>query len=352
MRRVLSVVLVVLILISISVPAYSIETTHRVNNSVKSGIINVLNYIEMDKGNYGLDAISFETLLVGSAIHVYEYTANGYVEIRNYYPLFSGSSVVALALNMGGGNYQLETMLAKAISETKKTKIAIVYDDGHCYLYDGEEFILLWNVDTEVEGRCVLPSNKNSTNVNHMMLADLSKRETLGYYSNSNARAQTYYSCNVGYVTAQPYGNLCWAGSCAMIINYLKGTSYSAARIAQNYFGSTDSAVFNQGLSTSGCSEVLSSYGCGYNNIYYLSNNLIFTNIYNGYPLFVSCNLSNGLKHACVISGVNLTAGYITVMDPAGGTYTVYQSGSSYAYVPSYAGYTITLNIVICRLAS
>ena len=125
------------------------------------------------------------------------YTEKGYVELRNYYPLFYGTTMVAMALNMGEGCYQLETMLANAISKTGKKCGAIIYD-------------------------------KNA------------------------------------------------------------------------------------------------------------------------------CNLSNNdnIKHACVISGVNLTAGFITILDPAGGTYTVYQSGSTYSYVPSYAGYTLTLNILVCRLSS
>lgn len=172
------------------------------------------------------------------------------------------------------------------------------------------------------------------TNLNY--LPDVSEKE----------RIQTYFSCDVKYVTQNPYNQICWAASTAMIVNYLKGTSYTAVDVAKAKLGND----FNQGLDTDRVVVFMNdTYEIGYS--YHdigPSEAAVLENIKAGYPLYASASI-NGSSHAVVIFAVNPVLGYFSFFDPLQGAVSVYSNGSSNSFVDENTGKTYTFLRTICK---
>lgn len=322
--------------------AFASEADPESENTRRLAIIDALNYVEFDKNNFGLENVNFNNLGIGAAIHAYEYTDIGFEEIIQFYPLFDGTHLVALAICVDGEHYQIETALANAIAEIGAANAAIVYDLGHCYLYDGIDFINIADTSILIDGRAVLPEENNLARVYNLKVTNICPSDALNYTSLQAARAGTYYSCNVRYITQSPYNQLCWAACCAMIANCVNETTiYTTESISRRYFNST--TVVNLGVAADDCAIFMQNrLGLDYTyNGCVPSDNAILINIRNGYPIYASCDWyrsdSNG-SHAVVVYGVNPTSAYVSLMDPEFGSTSAHRSGSTYSYYSSVAG--------------
>lgn len=307
-----------------------------VSKDVKEAVINSLKDIEPLKGTiFGDIELEFEELQIGSIIYGYEYVGNEFREIIQYFPLFHDDELVALASSQDGTHYQLETKIAEEICNRNVRNCAIIYASDGCYLYDGISFMLLTSYDF---------SNNRSNlcgRINYMgvMLCDLQQREELGYIQMSGARVQTYYSCNVPYVTQIPYNKICWAATIATISNYMNGTNYTAEQIARAHYG----ANFNEYVNSSTMTSIMrNTYNLNYTYHAYLIESIeIYGSIVSGYPVAGNCIYSEDdivkASHSVTIYGINIISGYIVLMDPAGGSITVYGNPEN-TYEYSYWG--------------
>lgn len=323
-----------------------------VSKEVKDAVIRSLNDIEPLKEDFfGTSELEFEELQIGSAIYGYECVGNEYREVVQFFPLFYDEELIAVASEVAGAHYQLETKLAEDISARNVRNCAIIYSADGLYLYDGIDFILIMSYATPVNNRSTLSGQIDSTIVK---LCDLSYQEELGYVQMPGARIQTYYSCNVSYITQLPDEAICWAAAVATISNYLKGTNYTAAQVARAYYG----ANYNYILNTTAVAELMrNTYNLDYTYRIAIRSAVIYDNIANGYPIVGNCiytwnNDING--HATTIYGINIVSGYIVLMDPSMGSVTVYVNDSgaetnTYTYRNTYWNVDMTLESGICH---
>lgn len=288
---------------------------------------------------------------IGSCVNGYEYVEGEYKEIIHYYPLFYNNNLIAFTLSLDGTHYQLETKLAKEINKINIRKCALIYAAEGCYLYDGISFNLLMIYDIPNNHRMCL--NREIENA-EIELCDLHQKEELRYVQTPRARIQTYYSCNVPYVSQLPYNKICWAATIATVSNYLNGTNYTAEQIAKAYYGDN----FNDYVSIQTLASLMSNnYNLDYTyQACLLGSTVIYNNIVNGYPVVGSCIYRKGSvvegAHAITIFGVNIVSGYIVLMDPSMGSLTVYASGTeayTYSYWNSCFGKTMELESGICH---
>lgn len=159
--------------------------------------------------------------------------------------------------------------------------------------------------------------------------------------SSNNYFAPVYYSLNVSYVSQATNSNYCWASSVACIGNFLKNKSYTGEYVAQYVYGTN----YDQGATPAQALAALKNiYGVSYT--YYStvpSDNTILNSISSlRRPLYSRWSSSAG-SHATVIDGINVIAGYITIMNPASGFMSASANGSSYTYISLNSGNTFTL---------
>lgn len=332
---------------------YASEGKADISSETLAGIQDAFSIIELDKTEYGLENVDFERLTVGNEIHMYEYTLSEMKELRIAYPVFDGEKLVALAIDAGNQKYQIMTILADKIRDLGIQSAAIVYDSEGCYAYNGDLFYLLGKNEVMLGGRkTISDGDYDERELNTLKLTALAGVISLDYVSSViDAREQTYFCCNVSYITQQPYHSICWAATTATIVNYVKGVSLSAVAVAQARFGSTD---FNHGLSADAVASFMNSvYQMGYTyHDYVPSNNVMTNNIQSGYPIYGSFTWTNGSSsgyHAVTVYGINVVSGYITIMDPEYGSVTCYYSNQGYTYVSAYSGSTVTFARANCK---
>lgn len=348
-----SAILISMILFWGSINVYATEGEENISSETLAGIQDALAVIELVRAEYGLEDVDFEKFLVGNKIYMYEYSLSGMNELRVAYPIFIGKELVTLAVDAGNQKYQVMTVLAERIRDLDIQYVAIVYDAEGCYAYDGSIFYLLGENDVILNGREKISEiDYGEAEWNTLKLANLEGVTSLNYVSSMiGERAQTYFSCNVGYMTQKPYHNICWAATMATIVNYVKGMSLSAVTVAQARFGGTD---FDHGLSTDMVASFMNSvYQMGYTyHDYVPSNNIMTNNIQSGYPIYGSFIWTNGSSsgsHAVTVYGINVVSGYITVMDPEFGSATCYFGNQGYSYVSAFSGSTLTFARANCK---
>lgn len=311
----------------------------------KKAICDAIEYVSLDAGAFNMKNVDFGKLRISSPIPVYEYKDGIVCKFCNYYPILDKDNhIIALAMSPSEGKYTIETALARDIDMSGCKNVAIIYDSHGAYLYDGEEVTLLGSAGLVISGRDTI--NVQEFNLRSMKIetADISESFWLGYRNtNGSAKAQTYYSCGVSYVTQLPYSNLCWAASVACINNYRNGTSLTASSVSMDRFGTT--YVVDMTEAPSNVATLMQTqYGLnGYTfNNYIPSSNTILNNISNGYPIYGSFRGQGGY-HAVTIFGCNPISGYISVMDPMTGSTSAVANGTTYWYVSSYTGTTLSL---------
>ena len=336
------------------------ENSSEVTQAQKADIITMLNSMEGNKAALDLSGVNFSNLNVGNPIHAYQYIDSQFVESHLLYPLTEGSALVVWAISIGN-QYQITTSLVGEIGGlvTENEPFALVYDRNHGYLYAGGEFTILTEFEENLD-RSILPTEELFPDLEGLASAievtALAEKVSLGYVP-----AVTPYSVNstvmlnVDAVSQNPPSYICWAATIACIVNYCTGTDYTAADIAIDYYGSQN---YNQRLDYRLTPPVFSDYGLFYTDGNVPSDNTILDNLNEDYPIYGRFISSTGTSsHACVIYGINTSAGYIYIMDPYhnannGTAFTtcVYSSSDGYTFVSGWNGKIWNLNNGVCHL--
>lgn len=316
-------------------------------------LMEILNDVEDQKDFIGLSGVDFAALKIGVPVQTYNYIDNAFEEARKMYPLTYNNELVLWVID-NNGQFQITTALVKEVNSAIGSNVpfSIVYDRSSSYLYVNDNFVLLGSSALQDITRAVLEPDSIMPG-GDLKTTALTENTTLGYKASTNSdlvcasayakSAPIYYECGVSYVSQAPYENLCWAASVASIVNYCKGTSLSAASVAQECYGMSnfDLPIFDFDAPT-----ILSDY-----NLEYMyreqvpSNNVIQENLMANYPIY--SNFSTGTTgHATVIYAINTRGGYIYLMDPEFGFASI--GPSSYSYVSGYSGATLTLISASC----
>jgi len=111
-----------------------------------------------------------------------------------------------------------------SLSDSMKTELVKALE-----IVEGESFHLISTNPEAVPERSILPERSIIKDLNSIHLNSFALSRSLGYSSSSSARAQTYYSLNVGFVY-QEENRICWAACAAALVNYLQGESLTACR--------------------------------------------------------------------------------------------------------------------------
>ena len=349
MKKILSVLLVLTMCFNLVSPMGVMASDNIVvcPTEVCTSIINELSVFEQDKASVGMSNVNFNNLYISGKVPVYEYTNNGFTELSNIYLLLENNEIVTVMYEIEETRYQIMPNLASDIRQTGATNIALIYDINGCHLYDGLEIITLGNTNMIVDGRKDI-TEAEDLEFSEISLASTVETQKLNYVSNNvNARTQANYMCSVSYVTQIPDDQICWAATLACIVNYVKGTSLTAKQVAKAKNGATN---YNQPMyDKTAISFMNSEYNMNYKyHNYKPSDNVMLTNIKNGYPIYGSFTWTNG-RHAVTIYGINVIAGRIMIMDPEFGATTSYLSSSGYTYVSSYSGTTLTFDRAGCK---
>jgi len=311
-------------------------------DATESGIISALRGVEDIKDELGLGYVNFNDLTYSSAISAYNYTTNGLIVGAYFIPILYNNSLIGWVHQVEVNNdylYQFSTDYVDQINSiiTTTTNFAFVYDRNYCYLYDGNSLHQL-NVFDSIEGREVIDDVSDLIPAN-ISLSNIASHFDIEYSSvNSLERSYTptTYTLNVPDVR-QPVGSLlCWAASVACIANYLEGMNLTAVDVAIYNANSDVYDIYNRGLQHPFAHQILNCYLSDDNDYTYYQNSIpsesvIFNNIYYGYPVLASYNHSdNSYGHTLVICGINVISGYIRVMDPSRGIYTISTTGGYY----------------------
>ena len=307
------------------------------STEARKGIIETLNNIEYAKKDLGLEGIDFSKLKIGVEIPAYEYKDNKITKLFDYYPLYLNHTLKVLAINVDD-KYQIDTSLAYKINEMNCKEAAIIYDADGCYLYDGLKLNLLYNSTIVHNERASLTESASLVNFSDLATANLEIAEDLNYQFTTSTYAPTYFSCNVQYVTQNPYDYLCWAACIAMVINTVYGTSYTARDISKMYFGS-----FKDDVILSSKIEGFLEDKFNYKTVTkYVADDLLLDSIKRGNPVYTAVDLEmnqRGAVHAVTTYGINLISGYVTVIDPTFGSTTAFLKDNFYSYRNVVDGY-------------
>ena len=128
------------------------------------------------------------------------------------------------------------------------------------------------------------------------------------------------------------YGN-CWAASVATIVNYLKGTNYTATQVCDRM-----GIGYNDGANIDQKKAALEAYGYTYKKTTsQLGFGTVRSNIDSKYPIAMSCFDATGSGHATTLYGYNVTSsGNYIVMHNSGTNATVTllykDSGTTFTY--------------------
>lgn len=348
MKKFISIILAVTLFALQSIPYISATTMY---SSDIFGISNAVYEAEESKFELRIEDINFCNLSFSDSIIAYDYTDNGFVFNSEFFPIKSDNDLIGWVIKTNFNSeaiYQFSVAYIDYVRDNidENTSFAIIYDYSNCYLYDGTTLNKIGDITLQVDTRDTILSAA-ALDFSSVELKSYKNNYSLQYNSNSNnSRAQTYISCNVSYVSQNPPSNICWAASVACISNYVYGTNRTAISVAQYWYGTTN---YNRGLPANEHDDVLRAYSLNYTYYYQIpSDSVIYRNINIGYPILARF-ITSSSAHAVVIYGINITGGYIFVMDPEYGfTRANYSSANGYYYVSAYSGVTLTLESAAC----
>lgn len=306
--------------------AYSVGKSVELSEHELESISDALYGVEMQKERLGLSDVDFTDLQVGAPIQAYVYIEDSFEPKEVMYPITYDGELILWVIN-NEGQFQLTTALVNEVSSSinASTPFAIVYDRYRSYLYANESFTQLKPYAIEIPSRSVLDTT-NSVGI-ELSVNNLTPQTILDY-STFSTRAQRYFECDVDYVTQNPYDHLCWAASCACIVNYCNGTNLTTYNVATNYYGFTD---YNRGLLPIYGPDVLANYGLSYTfKSQSPSGNTVLENIQAGYPLLTSWQSYGGVHHATCVYATDIMNGNIYVMDPEAGFTTATHFNDEY----------------------
>lgn len=321
--------------------------------------------IEPAKGDLGLQDVNLFDLWIGNEILAYEYTKEGFAQLEfSLYPLFApDNEVVALVIKSGTGaeaeTKQISTILASTVNEVigESNQIALVYSAEGCAVYNGTDVKVVIETQTDIPERALLPENAIEVVGERAALATCVPQYPIADYI---CRAQQGDTDEPVYdtvvlrttlVTKKSDGsesNLCWAGTMAMVLDYIDGGEHTIASVATDCLG----RYSNVSASTEDVRAYYSDeYGHRFLYLDPLESPYIHEYIYNNrYPLHGQFNAvtATGLFHAALIYGVSGNASIIWIKDPDFGTETGYlanKSGNHHQihYVSSVSGVKFAL---------
>lgn len=335
---------------SLSISAYAVLET---KDDMKNKIIEALQAIECTKDKMGLSNVNFEDFEISEKpINAYIFANNSFEKKFEFYPLFIYGELTAFAIKIGSGSdstFQVTTALVSNIinNSIAELSIALIYDDDCCYLYNGDELIILTEFSDKNTNRSDIAVNKENIDFSAIQINDIEQLELIGYTNQNIARTPVYYECDVDYVPQEPYDSICWAASISSITGYILDMEPSDAEFVAWFHYGDD---FNRPLPRGDEVTVL-----GYYDITYLysttapSGSVILNNIINGYPIFAGFE-SSSTGHAVVLYGINFISGIYYIMDPLFGFCSVtYKSGVGYAYTNPNSGNEFRFRYATCK---
>ena len=352
-KKILALFLVAAVALYTTIPVSATNTTRTTSASdlSQSALFDVLHYVETQKAQFGLENVNFSTLSIGNPIQTYEYTSTGLQQLQPIYPILDGNKIVMIAQNTADGNCQISTGLANKLNDSYPNSIAVIYDCDGAYLFDGTIFTQIYENTEAIQSREALSDLTSSDNVdsfsldsevtmfnsNTITLTDLNDASPLNYASSSNR--SVIYSCDVDFVL-QETGNTCWAACVACISNYVRNTSYSSANVVTMV-----QRLGNNIPSGEDFTRELSDVA-GYMRLFFdlqkyayctdpFSTGFAVASLSNDRPAilnFYPVNDMSATKHAVVVSAINVTSSYLTLMDPMYGFITASHNGSYFTY--------------------
>ena len=330
----------------------SVFATSSLSNKEEAALIgkisDQLGTVSSNKEAFGLSGVDFTNLALGNQFSVYRTTASGLEEVEfKQYPVMENGRIVAVSTVRYTENGVIETdfgvdfavQLQAYIDETGNTEFALIYDDSAMYAYcaDGSwEIIYLFSV--AVNERLPIEEAFGTARRQAICTEAVSVKTFLSIPLPSRASAVLSIPA-----LSQSGLPICWAASVASMVNYLKGTSYSAINIADNagtgYVGApiATAASCLRSYTSSGFTKYNTSI---YNNST-MSFSTLKSKINDGLPIYVHASQSGGAAHAVVAIGYSDTgANYITytesntvtirITSMSSGTFSFTLSGVTY----------------------
>ena len=347
MKKIASIILSFLFVAYLTMPevnALSYDAT------TVAGVSKALQEAEELKSELGFSNINFKKLTFSDSIIAYDYTKDGFVYNSEFIPIKQENKLIGWVIKFSDDNntiYQFTDAFVDVIDDyvDDETKIAFIYDCNNCYVYDGNTLHMVAQSSVCMKSRSDI-TDLSEIDFSGIELGNYANTYTLQYIANNiNSRAQAYIYCNVSFVSQNPPSNICWAASAACIVNYLRGYSLTAETVARYRFGEN----YDHSINSTLMDDVLNSYGLSYTYHGRVpSDSVIYSNIYRGFPIMATFLCSTG-GHCVVVYGINITGGYITLMDPVSGfTRANYSSANGYTYYSAYSGMTLSFYNAAC----
>ncbi len=350
MKKIITVILTVVLAFSPLSVSAGAETIDTADTSDIDGITSALNAVEPVKEQVGLSGVDFYELTYSDSVNAYDYTKDGLIFNCEFIPIKHEGALVGWVIKKitdGEIYYQFTTAFAEEVNRIPDgdTEFAIIYGYDASYLYDGKDIYMLGSVSIAVEGRGVIESAKQLESENVTFRSIVESYELPYSNPDLNARLPVYFSCNVKYITQNPYDHLCWAASVACIVNYIKKTEHTVISVVKDVRGS----IIDKGLYPAEEIEVLKRYGVSYTYRYLdPSADVMLKNIQKGYPIYAMFGHMEG-HHAGVVYAVNIMAGYFYVMDPIDGFCNgSYSPANVHMYVSPSTGLAMILDQASC----
>lgn len=214
-RRLAALLLVLAALACAAIPARSVAA--QLSDDDREGIVEALASVYLDRDPFGLGDVDFEALDVGEPLPAYEALPAGPKRVGlDYFPLFCDGELVAFALRVEGGAFQLDTVLARGVGSLGPDRAALVFDRGAYRVWDGTSLATAFEAVETVDGRADLSEGVIPSYFLAFEAVELGPAESLGF---SLARD----------LTARPSGG---AGESASLVSDDSAVPPAAAGVA------------------------------------------------------------------------------------------------------------------------
>lgn len=344
LKKAISAILVFILCTNFMFSAMASDVKDSPTSEDIQSISTILADIEELKDSVNLSFVDFSELYLGQPIPTYICKNNNLVPGCEMYPIIFDGQLILWAIK-NDTTWQITTEL---VSETNNklipnTPLAILYDNSHSYLYTEEKITVAGNLSSG--GSLRTPLNVNRSTLNSVIDTEaISPSIKLPH----NANAPSYYGCEVSYVSQNPPSTRCWAATLACVVNYCKGTSYTANSMYNAHHSSLSGGGEDGALITEVAAILLKSYNLSYSHTSSTSvDNYILNSIQAGYPVYSKWSVSSSSAHATCICGINVLSGYIYIMDPEFGFTSATVSNGRYRYTSSYSGSSLSLTEIL-----
>lgn len=348
MKRVLAILLCLALFLLSAATVYATEDES--TSATIPGIDTLLpciNALIADRESFGIGVEELANLYVGFPVQAYEVRTNGGLQKTDFeiYPVFSDQRMLGEIIKTDEGTTQFSRMFYEVFSECEDLAVAVVYDNEHTYLIDRDtgnaQIVYSYSYRND---RGTLTNAGQLAASEEIQWTEV-ERWSIVFQANQAVQpaADGVYPVIVlpTGVVLQSDTYLCWAACVACIGNYLTSISHSAEYVAQQY-----PAGYNQPAQLSTSVGFLSAlYGQSYFNTdkhNAPTDTLIHDNLSAGYPLFGRWTDGGIDWHQTVIRGINVSSGWLYVMDPRSGYITANKTNGVFRYVTS-EGDTLTL---------